>query len=259
MALTGPLAKPPLDLKPASRRCACPANPSVLIRAGGLMAVIAAVILVLPPLSNGSVPDFETSVLGIVSPSGDVGHALPANMARRQPPPHPVLREGRLAALSGPSYTATTSPRQAAVRGFDAAPASALPAPQPPRTAALTAPPAVADGSAPDMAAFPTPRPDDLGTARAAASSDSEATVDQARRLLARGHLVEGRALLKQAAGAGNSHAATVLAKTYDPAVLRTWHVKGAKVDPAEARHWYQKAEELGTLKAGNAAAGRLQ
>jgi TPR repeat protein len=92
--------------------------------------------------------------------------------------------------------------------------------------------------------------------AASAASPGSAALVRDARRLLAKGRLSEGRDMLKRAAAAGDSHAATILAKTYDPAVLKVWHVKGATVDPAEARRWYEKAQALGSPEAKAALEG---
>jgi TPR repeat protein len=103
----------------------------------------------------------------------------------------------------------------------------------------------------PRPAAIADAGPREASAAPAAATPGSarqgDALVRDARRLLARGRLAEGRDKLKQAVAAGNGHAANVLAKTYDPAVLKSWHVKGAQVDPAEARRWYEKAKELGS------------
>lgn len=260
MAVRSAAAKPPLQLKPAAARRACPAAPPVLIRTAGLLAVAAAVILALPPLSKGT-STTEAPLLGIVSPSGAVYHEPPASMARRQPPPQPVLHEGRLAAQSAPPATGSIghflTPRAVTVTPI--ATAGTGPKPQPKMAALSTSPVPPADNA--KVAAVPMPRPAGLAAHASAASAQTNAAsplIEKARHLIAHGNLTEGRATLRQAIDAGSPHAATILAKTYDPAVLKSWHVKGAKVDPAEARHWYQKAEELGS-PAAKAALNRLQ
>ncbi|HVV94205.1 MAG TPA: hypothetical protein VHD15_12375, partial [Hyphomicrobiales bacterium] len=124
-------------------------------------------------------------------------------------------------------------------------PAASAPSPLPaPRPMALAEP------------AAPAPAPAAAAPAPAAPQSNPGALVREARRLIAKGQLAEGRDLLKRAAAAGDSHAATILAKTYDPRVLKVWHVKGAAVDPAEARRWYEKAQELGSPAAKAALEG---
>jgi hypothetical protein len=261
MAARPAVAKPPLRLKPATGARACPAHPPVLIRTAGLLAVAAAVILALPPLSRGGAA-VDTPLLGIVSPSGIAHRELPASMARRQPPPRPVLREGRLATQSAPAITGSIAPspapRAVTVDMITSGPVGGK-AP-PPQMADLT--PSSAQAPAAPAAAIPMARPSTLPQPAAAAGGRSEAStaalVEKARHLIARGRLGDGRALLKQAIAGGSPHAATILAKTYDPAVLKSWHVKGAKVDPAEARHWYEKAQELGS-PAAKAALNRLQ
>jgi hypothetical protein len=250
---------------------ACPASRSVLVRTAALLAIAAGVILALPPLSKGDSPTRQTATLGIVSPSAEISPQLEAAAARRDPRPQPAMHEGRLAALSGPTYTGSVAkahdlPRPVTVDTVDvgplafAGPSSAQAHPLPAPFAALAAAPA---SSAP-AAAMPLPRPPGLAapaSTRAAATPKGEDTaslVTEARRQIARGQLAAGRATLKHAVAAGSSHAATILAKTYDPAVLKSWHVKGAKVDPAEARQWYEKAKALGSPGAKDALA-RLQ
>jgi TPR repeat protein len=56
--------------------------------------------------------------------------------------------------------------------------------------------------------------------------------------------------LLERAANAQEASAALLLAQTYDPAVLGTQDMRSITADPEQARAWYQKAAQLGSLDA---------
>ena len=68
--------------------------------------------------------------------------------------------------------------------------------------------------------------------------------------LVAAGQLGPARLVLQRAAEAGDSDAAFALAITYDPILLRTRVAIGVAPDDAMARHWYEKAKELGSMEA---------
>ena len=64
------------------------------------------------------------------------------------------------------------------------------------------------------------------------------------------GDIIAARLLLQRAAEAGEVKAAMSLASTYDPAMLRRLRTVGAQPDVGEARRWYEKAAELGSMEA---------
>jgi TPR repeat protein len=68
--------------------------------------------------------------------------------------------------------------------------------------------------------------------------------------LLERGNIYPARMFFKRAAEAGLAQSALALAATYDPNELAKLKVVGLQPDVAAARHWYQKALELGAEEA---------
>jgi hypothetical protein len=72
----------------------------------------------------------------------------------------------------------------------------------------------------------------------------------RAKGLIAVGDIAPARLLLERAANAQEASAALLLAQTYDPAVLGTQDMRSITADPEQARAWYQKAAQLGSLDA---------
>jgi TPR repeat protein len=68
--------------------------------------------------------------------------------------------------------------------------------------------------------------------------------------LIASGDVAAARLVLRRAADAGDAHAATTLAETYDPAFLEKLGVHGFVPDLAMARIWYEKARAFGSAEA---------
>jgi len=64
------------------------------------------------------------------------------------------------------------------------------------------------------------------------------------------GEVKAARALLLRAADARDAQAAYLLAKTYDPTLVRQSGAADAGPDLAQARSWYQKAREWGAPEA---------
>jgi len=115
----------------------------------------------------------------------------------------------------------------------------------------------VASGAADSTAAS------DASTARSSApqANDWPIVQDELEMLLKRGKefladsdLASARLLLRRAAEGGSAEAALVLGTTFDPLVIQRLGVLGAHPDIGEARHWYQRAAELGS----NTASQRL-
>jgi hypothetical protein len=74
--------------------------------------------------------------------------------------------------------------------------------------------------------------------------------VRRAQELLKTGDLQAARLLLLRAAEAHDARAALLLAKTFDPIVPKPFGVADGEPDLAQARNWYQKAEEWGASEA---------
>ena len=87
--------------------------------------------------------------------------------------------------------------------------------------------------------------------------SDEIATlVKRGQDFIANGDLAAARLLLRRAAEAGSAEAALTLGTTYDPVMLQRLGAIGTTADPAQARHWYQLAAELGSTAASQQLAG---
>ena len=65
-------------------------------------------------------------------------------------------------------------------------------------------------------------------------------------RLLGRGDVTAARAVYERAAAMGSAQAALALGSTYDPGRLWSLGVFGMVGNKERARHWYQRAEQLG-------------
>ena len=72
----------------------------------------------------------------------------------------------------------------------------------------------------------------------------------RAQELLASGDVQAARLLLLRAAEAHDAGAALSLAKTFDPILSKQFGAADPEPDLAQARNWYQKAEEWGALEA---------
>ena len=91
------------------------------------------------------------------------------------------------------------------------------------------------------------PRPPELS---AEERERAEQLVVQGDRYLAEGKVAGARLFFRQAADAGFIAAVIRLAATYDPSELARLQVQGIAPDPAEARKWYERAQELGAPEA---------
>jgi len=74
--------------------------------------------------------------------------------------------------------------------------------------------------------------------------------VARGRNYFATGDVAAARLVLRRAANAGNSQAALALGGSYDPIILKQLGVIGVAGDQAQAREWYSRAAELGSVDA---------
>jgi hypothetical protein len=122
-----------------------------------------------------------------------------------------------------------------------AAPPAAV-APAPPQSQAMATPPQAAAAEA-----TPQARAEPI---QELSPNEVAALVRRAQELLASGDLPAARMLLRRAADAQNARAALLLAKTFDPIMLRQLSTADPGPDLAQARNWYQRAKEWGSPEA---------
>ncbi len=130
----------------------------------------------------------------------------------------------------------------------------------------VASPPAPPQGKAPPLSILRAgpPVPDATekvpGRTPLAGSSTSKlppAERERALRLLKKGHeelgdggIAQARLLYERAAEAGLPDGAMALAATYDADELGRLGVQGLRPDPAAAKRWYERAEQLGATEA---------
>ena len=187
--------------------------------------------------SEWRVPAQEISDASIVPPADFVGVM---NLTAE-------LRGADGAALVGSlvrlTWTSATPVGTVEVSASAAAAASGPPAaPTPPQQQPLASPGLASPGSPSVARAEPPVReidPDEVA-----------GFVKRAQELLATGDLQAGRLLLLRAAEARDARAALLLAKTFDPILSKQFGAADPEPDLAQARNWYQKAEEWGASEA---------
>jgi hypothetical protein len=80
----------------------------------------------------------------------------------------------------------------------------------------------------------------------------AEVLMKRGRDALASGDIAAARLAFRRLADAGNAEAALGLGATYDPRYLASQNVIGVAGDEAQARVWYQRAVQLGSIEAKN-------
>jgi hypothetical protein len=179
-----------------------------------------------------------------VAPNAPVAWAEPQSREPQAQPPA-ALREPR----SVPLTHVTRWPDPAQDSGATQAPwtPSAAPAAEPPRADAAPAP----NASAYALAAVPpstAARSQPLQPRPPALDADEIALLlKQGQDFIAAGDFVTARVVLRRAAAAGAAAAALALGQTYDPKALANMRARGVAPDAAEARRWYETAQQLGS------------
>lgn len=137
---------------------------------------------------------------------------------------------------------------------------ASVPAPAPAPAAAVPEPLAPPEPPPPAPAAVPEPPPAAPEPAPAAAS-DRAPSADAIAALIRRGDeslqredAISARLFYEHAA-AYSAEAAFALGRTYDPTVLSRLGLRGVQPDPEAARHWYERARDMGSAEAAEALA----
>lgn len=236
-------------------RDAAPANSFVRIRGLGPQMTLTEGHVIAPgawavPLS--ALPNLRVVIPASTSGRLDVAIAVVAIDGG-------VVAEAKTILVAAPAALAPTAslPDQSNVIApgsrAEPLPAQAVP-PRPPAPIAALPPPKSPPTVTPSMA----PRSDAPQRAplSSAARERSEGFVARGRKLLDEGNIASARLFFRRAADEGYADGALALGATFDPSELERLRVIGIRPDPAEARHWYERARELG---AGDAAERRLQ
>ena len=140
------------------------------------------------------------------------------------------------------TWTSATPVDTVGVSASAAAVASGPAAPTPPQQQPLASPGLASPGS-PSVARAEPP-------VRQINSDEVAGFLRRAQELLAAGDVQAARLLLLRAAEAHDASAALSLAKTFDPILSKQFGAADPEPDLAQARNWYQKAEEWGALEA---------
>ncbi len=150
---------------------------------------------------------FVVAAAGLIAPG-------PAVSSRPAPIPSPP-------AVSPPTPAPPAPPRQ-----MQPAPSAMIPPRQPPAVS-------------PPSPEITRPTPADRQRA--------EGFLSRGKAMLAEGNIVAARLFLERAADAGLAEAALLIGETFDPRELRRLGAQGIAADPARARSWYEKAQQLGS------------
>jgi hypothetical protein len=132
-----------------------------------------------------------------------------------------------------------------------------VPAAGGPAQVARPEPPPIAAGSSPSGSERPAaaplslPAPDPPGPRLSA--DEIAALVARGDGFLAAGDVASARLFFERAADAGDGRAAMRMAVTFDAAFLDRAGVHGLRSDPEQAAFWYQRARDLGAVKAERA------
>ncbi|WGD50411.1 hypothetical protein QA641_33190 [Bradyrhizobium sp. CB1650] len=163
------------------------------------------------------VPASEISAVSVIPPDGFVGQMVA--MAELRDSNGAVLVVGSSRLTWSPAVTVAPQPSTAVTA---VAPARSVAAPQPPQTNAV----------------------------RKLDPMEISGLVKRGQDLLTSGDVSAARLLLLRAAEGGDARAALLVARTYDPTVLKQLGASGPLVDLAQARNWYQRAKEWGDPEA---------
>jgi hypothetical protein len=199
----------------------------------GAIVVAAAVALV---VTNGILPSISASL------------STEDEVAKNQSLPTTTLSDlAKFASVQARMRPDDEPPVPAGIL-LDAAPAkqiAALKSPAPKSLPSSQAEPARQEIATPTTVAAPEPRPTPSLTRDEIAS-----LLKRSQHLIELGNIASARLILTHLAEAGDAEASFKLAGTFDAVVLANLRVVGVKPDPANARAWYARAADQGSLEA---------
>ncbi len=214
--------------------------------AGGALALFVGYIATQPDgaqTTSRSVTSAVPTVQAALAPS----HSAPQSKA-------PVAASPEPAAVSPPAVKAAQQPVPAST---DAAEISsdrgAAPQPPPAESApVLSTMPAAAEPpkQVATLTIQPPPVVEGLQAAPQLSAGELTTLMARGRRFVESGDFSSARPVYRRAAEAGYAEAALALGETYDPSTLAERGAVGINGDIPQARKWYDRARELGSLEA---------
>lgn len=216
--------------------------------AGGALALFVGYIATQPDSAENG-----TRFKSVTSAVATVQAALaPSSSAPTQPPPVAAAPEP-MVPVAPPVVDAVkqAAPAKAADIASDRATA-----PQPPPAESapvLAVQPPVAAPDAPKQVATLTIQPpmaEPAAITPQLSAGELATLMARGRRFMESGDFSSARPVYRRAAEAGYAEAALALGETYDPRALQQRGAVGINGDIQQARHWYEKARELGSLEA---------
>ncbi|WP_222874717.1 hypothetical protein [Terrihabitans soli] len=217
--------------------------------AGGALALFVGYIATQPSgTENGSRFKSVTSAVATVQAALAPSSAPQQHVDRAPPPvvaaPEPVAPPPVAAApIVAPPVKAAPAADVASDRGAAPLPPPAAPAPIQAAPVVPEAPKQVATLSIQPLAE-PAPVVPQL------TAGELTTLMARGRRFVESGDFSSARPVYRRAAEAGYAEAALALGETYDPRALQQRGAVGMNGDLVQARKWYEKAKELGSLEA---------
>src|ERR1700730_12586923 len=108
-------------------------------------------------------------------------------------------------------------------------------------------------GATPSPGSLPEPAPQPVTVGPRLSASEIAALMVRGDSFLAAGDIASARLFFERAADSGDGRAAMRMAMTFDAAFLERAGVHGLRSDPERAAFWYQRARDLGAVKAEHA------
>lgn len=164
-------------------------------------------------------------------------------------PPPPVVETPRVPERVPEKVPEPASATAAAAVSTDRsatkpAPAAPAPAAAPEEPAPIAAGPTKVAALTPDVPAAPAPVVPQL------TAGELATLMARGRRFIESGDFSSARPVYRRAAEAGYAEAALALGETYDPQTLQERGAVGMSPNIDQARHWYERARDMGSLEA---------
>ena len=233
----------------------------MLLRFGAVVGVAgAALALFIGYVATQSDPDARTvnqeRFAGVNNAVAAIQAALTPSPAPAAAPSKPAVIEAGSSPVAARAKPEQSKVPEAAKPAAMASDRGAAPMPPPvdtnlmpePQTPAATEQPAAPQIAAVQTAEPPAPPPEP--PAPQLSAGELTTLMARGRRFIASGDFTSARPVYRRAAEAGYAEAALALGETYDPITLRERGVIGMSPDISQARQWYERARDLGSLEA---------
>jgi hypothetical protein len=208
--------------------------------AGAALALFVGYVATQPP-KDTAVAAHAERFKGVNTAVAAVQAAFTPSQASEESPAPPVVETPR-APEKVPEPASVTA---AAAVATDRSAAS----PTPPPASVPEAAPPIAAGP-PQVAALSTEPAPPRGPIPQLTAGELATLMQRGRRFIESGDFSSARPVYRRAAEAGYAEAALALGETYDPQTLSERGAVGISPNVEQARHWYERARDMGSLEA---------